>query len=239
MDADWPLMRSQANRQVDSRRWRGEGHSPRRALDLRRNHHHQNQDARRVPARPPRQEPTHLQGRTPWTNPHCASRRADRGRRRRCRADRLAESITRRARNALYKTRGRQARVAGDLHRCDRHAALVSGFHRRSFFSGDIAGVAVGRWVVAAPVPIDRTLRIAAGCRLLAAAGVALAASARIGFLRTGQSVIPWTPTPELIFQGPYRFTRNPMYVGMTLLTIGLGVALNNCGFRCSLYRPC
>ena len=85
----------------------------------------------------------------------------------------------------------------------------------------------MGYWVAAAPVPIDRTLRIAVGV-LIAVAGVALAAWARIGFLRTGQSVMPWTPTPELIFQGPYRFTRNPMYVGMTLLTIGLGVALNN-----------
>ena len=90
-----------------------------------------------------------------------------------------------------------------------------------------LAGLAAGNWVAAAPVPIDRTLRIAVGV-LLAAAGVALAASARIHFLRTGQNVIPWTPTPELIFEGPYKFTRNPMYVGMTLLTIGLGVALNN-----------
>jgi len=89
-----------------------------------------------------------------------------------------------------------------------------------------VAGLAVGRWVAAAPVPIDRTLRITAGA-LLATAGVALAASARIHFLRTGQSVIPWTPTPELIFQGPYRFTRNPMYVGMTLLTLGLGGGCN------------
>jgi protein-S-isoprenylcysteine O-methyltransferase Ste14 len=90
-----------------------------------------------------------------------------------------------------------------------------------------LAGLAVGNWVAGAPVPIDRALRITLGV-LLAAAGVALAAWARVGFLRTGQSVIPWTPTPELIFQGPYRFTRNPMYVGMTMLTFGLGVALNN-----------
>ena len=90
-----------------------------------------------------------------------------------------------------------------------------------------LAGLAVGNWVAVAPVPIDRTLRVTVGV-LLAAAGIALAASARIHFLRTGQNVIPWTPTPELIFQGPYRFTRNPMYVGMTLLTIGFGVALNN-----------
>ena len=53
-------------------------------------------------------------------------------------------------------------------------------------------------------------------------------ASARILFVRTGQNPIPWKPTPELIFKGPYRYTRNPMYVGMTLIELGLGVALNN-----------
>jgi protein-S-isoprenylcysteine O-methyltransferase Ste14 len=47
-------------------------------------------------------------------------------------------------------------------------------------------------------------------------------------FTRTCQSPIPWKPTPELILQGPYRLTRNPMYVGVTLFVIGLGVAVND-----------
>jgi protein-S-isoprenylcysteine O-methyltransferase Ste14 len=44
-------------------------------------------------------------------------------------------------------------------------------------------------------------------------------------FRKSGQDPAPWQPTPELVFAGPYRFTRNPMYVGMTLLTVGLGAA--------------
>jgi protein-S-isoprenylcysteine O-methyltransferase Ste14 len=60
-------------------------------------------------------------------------------------------------------------------------------------------------------------LRIAAGVLILAG-GVSLVVSARILFTRTGQNPIPWKPTPELILQGPYCFTRNPMYVGVTLL---------------------
>ena len=59
-------------------------------------------------------------------------------------------------------------------------------------------------------------------------AGVSLIISARTHFTRTGQSPIPWKPTPELIFQGPYRFTRNPMYVGVTCIQAGLGVAVGN-----------
>jgi len=42
-------------------------------------------------------------------------------------------------------------------------------------------------------------------------------------FRRTGQDPKPWTPTPELIVRGPYRWSRNPIYVAMTLLTIGIG----------------
>ena len=57
---------------------------------------------------------------------------------------------------------------------------------------------------------------------------MSLVVSARILFKRSGQSPIPWKPTPELILQGPYRFTRNPMYLGVTLFAIGLGLALNN-----------
>ena len=72
-----------------------------------------------------------------------------------------------------------------------------------------------------------RGLRLAAAVLILAC-GVSLVASARILFKRTGQNQIPWKPTPELILQGPYRFTRNPMYVGVTLFVIGLGLAVNN-----------
>lgn len=95
------------------------------------------------------------------------------------------------------------------------------------FVFGVLIGVALGRYVAPAAVPIDRSTRIALGVLVLIC-GVGSILWARIRFVRTGQSPIPWKPTPELIFQGPYRYTRNPMYVGMTLIEIGLGVALNN-----------
>jgi protein-S-isoprenylcysteine O-methyltransferase Ste14 len=37
-----------------------------------------------------------------------------------------------------------------------------------------------------------------------------------------------WKPTPEMVVSGPYRFSRNPMYLGLTCIQIGLGLALNN-----------
>jgi protein-S-isoprenylcysteine O-methyltransferase Ste14 len=78
------------------------------------------------------------------------------------------------------------------------------------------------------PIPFPATF----GARLLGVLvvllGVATILSARMLFVRSGQSPIPWKPTPELIFRGPYRFTRNPMYVGITTVQAGLGVALGN-----------
>ena len=78
-----------------------------------------------------------------------------------------------------------------------------------------------------APVPIDRAVSALGGVLILTM-GIGLIALARIFFVRTGQNPIPWKPSPELILNGPYRYTRNPMYLGMTLIEIGLGLAVNN-----------
>jgi protein-S-isoprenylcysteine O-methyltransferase Ste14 len=95
------------------------------------------------------------------------------------------------------------------------------------FLGGILLGVACAYVVAPAPLPVGRTAGVVAALVLLAA-GVSLAASARVLFSRTGQSPVPWKPSPELILQGPYRFTRNPMYVGLTLVQAGLGLAMNN-----------
>lgn len=38
-----------------------------------------------------------------------------------------------------------------------------------------------------------------------------------VAFRRAGTTPNPWQPTTSLVTGGPYRFTRNPMYVGFTL----------------------
>jgi protein-S-isoprenylcysteine O-methyltransferase Ste14 len=89
------------------------------------------------------------------------------------------------------------------------------------------AGAALQRWVFRVDVPIPTWPRIVAGV-LVALCGVSSIAAARVWFSRTGQSPVPWKPSPELLVQGIFRYTRNPMYVGMTLITLGVGVALGN-----------
>jgi len=45
---------------------------------------------------------------------------------------------------------------------------------------------------------------------------------------RSGQSENPWKPTTGVIQTGPFRVTRNPMYLQMVLGCVGFGLALSN-----------
>jgi protein-S-isoprenylcysteine O-methyltransferase Ste14 len=55
---------------------------------------------------------------------------------------------------------------------------------------------------------------------------VAFDASAMWLFHRARTSIVPMRPTTALVTSGPYRLTRNPMYVGMAFLYVGLALAL-------------
>ena len=55
-------------------------------------------------------------------------------------------------------------------------------------------------------------------------AGVALAIRGASLFSRHGTGVVPFSPVTHLVLDGPYRFTRNPMYLGMVQLLIGVAL---------------
>jgi protein-S-isoprenylcysteine O-methyltransferase Ste14 len=50
---------------------------------------------------------------------------------------------------------------------------------------------------------------------------------ALLAFRRARTSPKPWKPTTALVTTGPYRFTRNPMYLGFTLLYLSTTVWVN------------
>ena len=53
-------------------------------------------------------------------------------------------------------------------------------------------------------------------------AGVILLVWCSVQFYVSGRGTLaPWSPPQRLVAVGPYRFSRNPMYVGVTLILIG------------------
>lgn len=56
---------------------------------------------------------------------------------------------------------------------------------------------------------------------LLIIGGVAIAAWGRWRFARAGTNVVPFSPSTALVTDGPFRFTRNPMYLGMMIVLAG------------------
>ena len=57
--------------------------------------------------------------------------------------------------------------------------------------------------------------------------GVLVAAWGAMTFRRHRTPVVPFRAATTLVQGGPYRFTRNPMYLGMTLAHLGAALALN------------
>lgn len=66
------------------------------------------------------------------------------------------------------------------------------------------------------------------GCGIIVAALLGLGLWAVALFRLGGQNEYPWTPTTAIERRGPYRFTRNPMYLQMVLICLGMAVALAN-----------
>jgi len=81
-------------------------------------------------------------------------------------------------------------------------------------------------WLRPAPF-LPATAQYALGGALIALAG-ALAGAAIFRFVRAGTNVPTRRPATALVVAGPYRFSRNPIYVGMILLLLGIGVMVDS-----------
>jgi protein-S-isoprenylcysteine O-methyltransferase Ste14 len=62
----------------------------------------------------------------------------------------------------------------------------------------------------------------------LVIAGFLLALSGIVTFRRRGTAIIPHHPASTIVTSGPYRFTRNPMYIGMTCVYVGVSFLLDS-----------
>jgi len=89
-----------------------------------------------------------------------------------------------------------------------------------------IAGLALD-WLYPLPfLPADLPAGWLGGIVFLA--GLALLIWAATTFRRAGTQIPTTQPTTTIVAEGPYRFTRNPIYIGMFLGLIGLAVAFDS-----------
>ena len=87
-------------------------------------------------------------------------------------------------------------------------AGLAAGFGLEALLSGGTLPGAL-RWPVGG---------------LALVGGIALQTSFIVAFGRKGTSVEPWKPTTAIVTTGPYRLTRNPAYLGMALIYVGIAL---------------
>jgi len=71
------------------------------------------------------------------------------------------------------------------------------------------------------------TLALMVGLTFVAIGFVLAALSVR-HFQLAGTSVVPGEPSTALVVNGPYAFTRNPIYVGFALAYLGLAIMLTS-----------
>ena len=89
-----------------------------------------------------------------------------------------------------------------------------------------IGGLALNRLVPLPFLPVD----LPAGWlgAMVFVLALALFAWAIVTITRAGSNVPTNRPTTTIVESGPYRFTRNPIYLGMFLGVIGLAIAFDN-----------
>jgi len=89
-----------------------------------------------------------------------------------------------------------------------------------------LAGL-TGNWLYPLPFVPQGVPRVWAGAAVFAS-GLALVAWAFATMRRAGTRVETVEPTTAIVSNGPYRYTRNPIYIGMLLGLIGLAIGFNS-----------
>jgi protein-S-isoprenylcysteine O-methyltransferase Ste14 len=77
-------------------------------------------------------------------------------------------------------------------------------------------------------IPIPTPARYWVGGGIAVAALLGLGAWAIFLVRKDGQSENPWKPTFRIIDKGPFRITRNPMYLQLVIVCFGVAVATMN-----------
>ena len=82
-------------------------------------------------------------------------------------------------------------------------------------------------WLLRVEFPLAFASRMVLGV-VLVCGGVAVAISFGYAFRQTGQDPHPNTPTPQVITSGFYRYSRNPGYLSLAVIQVGIALLLDN-----------
>lgn len=59
-------------------------------------------------------------------------------------------------------------------------------------------------------------------------AGILIILIAGYSFRKARTHIEPWKPTSSIVTSGIYAYSRNPIYLAMSVIAVGIGVALNS-----------
>ena len=91
-----------------------------------------------------------------------------------------------------------------------------------------VIGYALGQYV-----PLMDDFLLPAPARYIVGGAIVVVAGYLFGYLpikqfgKIEQDPKPWTTTPEILVDGIYKYTRNPMYLMMVLVCIGFSIILD------------
>jgi protein-S-isoprenylcysteine O-methyltransferase Ste14 len=87
-------------------------------------------------------------------------------------------------------------------------------------------------WLLHLQLPLRFVPASTPGTRIagtvIVVAGLLVLASCMALFARARTTVVPHHEASRLVGAGPYRFSRNPMYVGLTIVYVGLALRVNS-----------
>jgi protein-S-isoprenylcysteine O-methyltransferase Ste14 len=90
------------------------------------------------------------------------------------------------------------------------------------YFLAALGVMAILHWYLPIFQLIEKPFRYAGALLIVLSMGLVLWAA--VLFKRADTGIVPFTPTKALVATGPYRFTRNPMYLGMVGTLLGAAV---------------
>ncbi|MES2989676.1 MAG: isoprenylcysteine carboxylmethyltransferase family protein [Pseudomonadota bacterium] len=106
-----------------------------------------------------------------------------------------------------------------------------------AFIGTLLAGWVLERWIGYPAIPVIPYGLLYKLGMLALVLGAAIILTAQGLFLRSKTDSRPWKADQNLIFDGVYKWSRNPMYLGMALVYLGLTM-LNDSGTQLCLLLP-